>query len=292
MSDHEHSEEHKESHGGGGGHGGGHGGGGGHEEAHEGAPEWLISFADNVALMMGFFVILLAMNLGPKGSSVNNTGEPGTSTDQAAREADFVIGMRDAFNNKIDPLGENPSEAWLRKRLEEKQGGLATENGPNGSHPNLQAIRKSDYNRPTASIAFDDRSSVLNVSGRELIRDTADKLKGQRWIIEVRGHVSPFESMRNVRAAMQLSHERAMSVASALAEVGLHWENIRIVACGDSDRLIARTYDREQDRTNQRVEIVETAEQVSPDPYAGEDGPESKVPEPLSPDGTPMSGHR
>ena len=264
--------------------------GGGHEEAHEGAPEWLISFADNVALMMGFFVILLAMNMGPKGTSVNNTGEPGTSTDQAAREADFVIGMRDAFNNKVDPLGENPSEAWLRKRLEEKQGGLATENGPDGSHPNLQAIRKSDFNRPTASIAFDDHESVLSAKGRNLVRDTADKLKGQRWIIEVRGHVSPFESMRNVRAAMQLSHERAMSVASALVESGIQWENIRIVACADSDRLISRTYDRGQDRTNQRVEIVEIAEQISPDPYTGEAGPTSKVPEPIGADGVPREG--
>lgn len=289
MSDHdEHAEGGGESHGGGGGHGGGHGGGG-HEEAHEGAPEWLISFADNVALMMGFFVILLAMNMGPKGSSVNNTGEPGPSSDQAAREADFVIGMRDAFNNKIDPLGTDPSESALRKRIRERQGGLAAESGPQGTHPNLQAIRKSDYNRPTASIVFDDHSNILSVAGRELIRDTAARLKGQRWIIEIRGHVSPFESMRNVRAAMQLSHERAMSVATALAESGIHWENIRIVACGDAERLIARTYDREQDRTNQRVEIVETAEQIGPDPYAGETGPESKIPDPLMPDGTPAN---
>ncbi|MCL4212087.1 MAG: hypothetical protein KJZ68_15650, partial [Phycisphaerales bacterium] len=49
-----------------GGHGHGHGGGG-HEEGHEGAPEWLISFADMVMLMMGFFVILFALNVNPTG---------------------------------------------------------------------------------------------------------------------------------------------------------------------------------------------------------------------------------
>ena len=77
MSDHEHEgdgEEH-DSHGGGS-HGAPHAA---HEEHHEGAPEWLISFADNVALMMGFFVILLAMNMGPKAkgeSQEEGNGKP------------------------------------------------------------------------------------------------------------------------------------------------------------------------------------------------------------------------
>ena len=42
-----------------------HATGGGHDEEHEGAPEWLISFADMVMLIMGFFVILFALNMSP-----------------------------------------------------------------------------------------------------------------------------------------------------------------------------------------------------------------------------------
>lgn len=75
MSDH--GEEHGEGGGShGGSHGGGHGGGGHAEGEHEGAPEWLISFADMVMLIMGFFVIMLAMNMGPKTTAVQG-GEPG-----------------------------------------------------------------------------------------------------------------------------------------------------------------------------------------------------------------------
>ena len=59
MSDHEEGHDEK-GHGGGGHGGGGHGGGGhggGHEE-HEGVPEWMVSFADNTALMMGLFGLI------------------------------------------------------------------------------------------------------------------------------------------------------------------------------------------------------------------------------------------
>src|SRR5437773_3233542 len=112
MADKEHEQkEGSHGHSGGGGH---HGGG--HEEAHEGAPEWLISFADNVALMMGFFVILLAMNmakptLGGIGGAAKNT------TDSSPEMEDFAIEVRKAFNVPVDINSTNPNEAPLVRRL-------------------------------------------------------------------------------------------------------------------------------------------------------------------------------
>src|SRR5205085_10534811 len=93
-------------------HGSSHGGpahaGGSHEE-HEGAPEWLISFADNVALMMGFFVILLAMNMdkpsqGGVGGQEKNPGGREASTQME----DFAIAMRAAFNNPVREDSTDP----------------------------------------------------------------------------------------------------------------------------------------------------------------------------------------
>src|ERR1043165_7557814 len=113
----EHKEEHGQSgeshsgggHGGHGGSGGGHGGGGGHEE-HEGAPEWLISFADNVALLMGFFVILLAMNMAkPKTGGLG--GENQNPSQQDMDMVDAVISIRAAFHNPVDMTSEDPNEA-------------------------------------------------------------------------------------------------------------------------------------------------------------------------------------
>src|SRR5690349_16579558 len=119
MSDSEHSaKEHSKGGGhGGGGHGGGGHGGGGHEE-HEGAPEWLISFADNVTLMMGFFVIMLALNMKPASSSggESESKQAGSGT-PAEVTLDTVLAIREAFNNPVKLDSKDPRELALIKRL-------------------------------------------------------------------------------------------------------------------------------------------------------------------------------
>jgi flagellar motor protein MotB len=248
--------------------GGGHGPrGGGHEEAHEGAPEWLISFADNVMLLMGFFVILLAMNMIPKGKG-SIDGDGNTDPDAQVEMLDFIIGMREAFNNKVDLDSKNPTDAPLIRRMLQRTSGKTFEDGPQGTSDGLQAIRPSDYNQITASVPFDNESSDISAEARATLAQAAESLRDQRWMIEVRGHVSPFESMRNPVRAMELSHQRGVAAARVLVENGVAWRNLRIVSCGDNDRVVARTFDRDQDRANQRVELVVTND-VAPGGEAG-----------------------
>src|SRR5262245_29481834 len=128
----EHSEHGKS----GGGHGGGghrhhHGGGGGHGDGeHEGAPEWLISFADNVMLMMGLFVIMLAMNMA-KVTTGGIGGEDEMGGAPSAEMADMILSIRQAFNNPVNINSTDPRDAALVKRLIERANrGKATEEGP------------------------------------------------------------------------------------------------------------------------------------------------------------------
>jgi flagellar motor protein MotB len=257
--------EHASGHG----HGGG-GHGGGHEEAHEGAPEWLISFADNVALLMGFFVILLAMNMATKNTGgIGSEGDTGGGRALSWDEVDFVIGMRQAFNS---PFNLNSTKAedqpYIRRMLEKRQGGPAIQDGPKGRYQSTQSQPTGEYNRISATITFADREAVLSGEDRQVIAETATRLKDQKWIIEIRGHTSPLETMHNQARGRELAYQRAMAVASALVESGLKWEHLRVVSCGDSSRLVARALTAEDDRQNQRVEVIVTSITVPPDPYA------------------------
>lgn len=271
MSDHEHKEGGENhgggSHGGGGHGGGGHGGGGGHAEGeHEGAPEWLISFADNVALMMGFFVILLAMNMGKK-TAGGIGGEDKMGGAPTPEMLDFVIAIRDSFNSPISPSSTKPEEQQFVKRMREKKE-EATQVGPRGTHHNLQSIGRGEINKISVSVPFDDRSTLLSSTSRETISQTTASLKDQRWIIEVRGYVSPFECMQNKPRGRQLAYERAMAVAQAMVDSGMQWNTIRVVSMGDSGQLSGRSRDADSARSSQRVEVIVTNEIIDPDPYA------------------------
>lgn len=269
MAEHEEhgGEEHK-SHGGGGhGHGAGHGGA--HEE-HEGVPEWMISFADNTALMMGLFVILLALNLGPKATKAAEGEKSDKATEQQAQMLDFAIGLREAFNNPVDPNSTDPHEQALVRRLREKKTGLSLEEGPTKKGPESESPLPTEYSAIGGKIAFDDGSAVLSGTARQKIADIAARVGQLRYIVEVRGHTTPSESMRNETKSRQLSYDRAMAVAQALAAQGVPWQQMRVVACGDSERTVARTYDRNEERQNQRVEVILSKDVVAADPYTHE----------------------
>ena len=260
MSDHE--SEHKDSDKGHGSHGGGGHHGGSHEEHHEGAPEWLISFADNVTLMMGFFVILLAMNMAkPTGSSSGDKKQEGAPAESGASVAmlDWAIAIREAFHNPVDINSANPNELPMIKRvLERAKEGFAIDAGIKGNKHEVQSIRTTNYRKPAGAVSFEDNSSILTTIGREESVRIARHFSGVRTILELRGHASAAEAFDDVSRAMKLSFDRALSVANVLVEHGIDWRQIRIVACKDNDRVKPLAYDPAAQRENERVEVFPT----------------------------------
>lgn len=274
MSEHEGEHEESGSHGshGGGGHGG-HGGGG-HEE-HEGAPEWLISFADNVALLMGFFVILLAMNMAPKTEGPMGGEGKGGDNSSDTKMIDFVIAVREGFNTPFDVNSTRPEDQPFIRRIKEREGGEGTRpNQPQGRHVESQSLERGSAKDVTAKVEFDTDSAEVPPMGRSVLQDAAKKLKDRGYIIEVRGHASPFEARRDYDRANDLAYKRAMAVARVLIESGVKKETLSVVSRGSFDLLVPKANDAESSRSNQRVEIILTNEQVAPDPYAVTAAPE------------------
>lgn len=254
-------------------------GGGSHEE-HEGAPEWLISFADNVALMMGFFVILLAMNMkDPKSGGADGKEPSGEGPPPAL--LDSVIAIREAFNSPVDMDSLDPADQALIRRIREiRAAGRSRQPGDAGEGREAQAIRPTVYTSLGGTVPFEDGRTSLDERGEGVSRAIGQRLRGLRWVIEVRGHAAAWESARDPRLALRLGHERAAAVAEVLVGQGLPWEQVRLVSCGDHERVVGRSYEREEDRSNQRVEVVVTEELLPESPYTHETRPSGRRDEP------------
>ncbi len=281
MSDHEehHDDAHAEGHaaksgGSHGGHGGGHGGGGGHEEGHEGAPEWLISFADNVTLMMGFFVIMLALNLGPKGGSDSDGKKSGAEQAAAGPTADMLdlaISLREAFHNPVNPASMDPDDKPLIDRMMQRRGQVPIdEDGPRGNAYELQSLRRGKYPAICGSIPFATDSTAFTEEAERTLANVHEHLRGYNMVIDVRGHVSALEASNTKDRGVRLSFERAMVVVDALVRLGLSRGQLRPIPSGDMDRVKAAAYDAEGHGLNQRVELILT-EDVAPE-YAVSSG--------------------
>ncbi|MFN7022066.1 MAG: flagellar motor protein MotB [Phycisphaerales bacterium] len=247
-----------------------HHGHGAHEEHEEG---WIVSFADNVLLMMGFFVILLAMNMGPKATGPESEGDPGVSSSSAQEPSDsmldFAIAVREAFHNPVQLDSTRPEDQPLVRRLKERAGkGSTTRPGPEGDDKNAQSVRPSDWSGKAGYVEFADQSSELTQPARQAIAAIAQEAAGTRWMVEVRGHSSKLEGWGDVIKSRKLAYDRAWSAANELVAHGVRWEQIRLVSSGDHAPVTPRARTTGEHATNQRAEILIMPETLPSDPYA------------------------
>lgn len=252
---------------------------GGHEEGHEGAPEWLISFADNVTLMMGFFVILLALNMKPDGAD-GGTPDAAAQPESSPALLDAAIAIRAAFNNPIDLDRPSPHDWILAERLRQR---ATPPDGRRGSRDReTQTSRPAEYFGLAGIVVFERGSSEFDAAGRTTIETIAAQLRGLRSMIDIRGHVSNEEAFRLDDRGMQLSADRARAVARALVAGGVGWNQVRLIACADNERLPSQDQATPAQRENQRVEVIVTSAAL-----AGEESGHAQAAEPRS--GLPQS---
>jgi flagellar motor protein MotB len=232
---------------------------------HEHEEGWIVSFADNVLLMMGFFVILFALNVQPKGGNPGGGGEESEGVAEEPDFVDFAISVRKAFHTLDDLDPNKPEDQKLIQRMEQQQGaGESRDDGAKGNDRNVKSVRDTNHFGKGTMVNFALRSTTLDEAAGVTLTEFAKKHRGRDSVIEIRGHASFAEGYKKSEEAMTIGFDRAMAAARALEAGGIPWHRLRVVSAGDNERAEAFPGEDETDARNARVEVRVTNEVAAP----------------------------
>lgn len=229
-----------------------------------GAPEWMVTYGDAMTLLLCFFVIIVSMSEVKK--------------DQRFQQV--MESLRVAFGGYQGAVGavpmDNPPANVLLKRLLEldvpihqKHKGDSDQEGIHGKKFRVTNVRDGIEVVVGGRITFDRFSAVLKPEGRELIRASAERLKGYNTKILVRGHATrePLPSDSIYQSQRDLAYARAKAVADELEVGGVRRVRLLLVSVADSEPLVRQAYTEERRALNRRAEILVTEDLI--DDYAG-----------------------
>jgi len=181
----------------------------------EGSPEWIVSYADMVTILMAFFVILYSM---------------AGAQDKAQEEA-MMRSLRlnlGPLKSMLSPLVSKKSKFAATASIPQggEAGGSARESGP-------ARVARVDPGDPSAAGGMlDFEGDTLDLSGdnEQLLTDLARLLAGKGQTIEVRGHASrrPLDAGSPYRDAWDLAFARCRKTMELLAAAGIERSRMRL----------------------------------------------------------------
>ncbi len=234
----------------------------------EGAPEWMVTYGDMMTLLLCFFVMIVAMSEIKKDE---------TKYIQAVASIQKVFGYRGGIGAVPTDLPPEVSPArremaQMAKQLKQRMSKSA-DPGQQGRHTTVKSIRDGMKFTVGGTAMFEEGRAELLAKAHGELREIADRLRGYRLKIEVRGHTSsaelpansPFKSNVNRRSDdhMGLSIARAKAVRDFLIGLGpergrIDSQRIRVTGVGDCEPLVDRAYEPDHREKNDRVEIIVT----------------------------------
>lgn len=195
------------------------------EPAREGAPEWMVSYADMITIMMAFFVVMFAMS---------------SLKDDQREEA--------VFNALQTQFGRFPHSATLTppRAIARSRGGVDAEGrhqeskslGPAAARPSnrVTRLRPGEDVVLGANLAFPEGESDLDDADRQKLASLVEEISGKSQRLEVRGHTSgrPLPANAPYRDQWDLAYARARRVMEQLVALGISPRRIRLsVAAGN-----------------------------------------------------------
>ena len=248
-----------------------------HEICEE-CPEWIFTLADLIMCMMGLFVILWVLK--PEGKPA----DAAAVERQEDRQTEVIAAIRDAFGYEPQPGSTDPIDlAVLRQRQVAAMNtgrargpadrGMSTmsPDGATGTDPEVTTIRLGPVATVGGRVVFEPGGQGLSAESGRALGQIADKLRGHRNVVIVKGHAAaddlpdlPAGAARDA-ALMSLSLDRARAAASALIDLGVDADTLRVQGAGPYEPVARRAYTPAAMSSNRRVEVEATstrAEQV------------------------------
>lgn len=229
-----------------------------HKSAPPSTPLWMLTYADMMSLLLGFFILLVAM------SEIKDKGKFESVAEQV-REAFGSKGGGGALPTDSDPslsLIERLEALELHQRNKGPQNeGHATDPGMVGREQSVTKVREGLQFAVGGRVTFEPGSADLTEEGRRQLRRVVElhKLRGTNNVIELRGHASPTEAAAaQGRDLWDLSFARVKAAEAYLTskEIGLRQERFRLTANADREPLVTRAYTAVEQEPNRRVEMV------------------------------------
>src|SRR5688572_3613883 len=231
-----------------------------HELCEE-CPEWIFTLADLIMCMMGLFVILWVLKPGPRPEDKHKVSE---------EMIKVLASIREAFGHVPDPSSTDPVDIELLMRKLEKirphmgpgEGGETKikRDGAEGTDPEVTKIREGREAGVGGRLLFAHGEATLTPEATRDLDQVADKIRGHRQIVFVKGHtgLDDFKDGVSPQQQMDLSIRRAQAVADYLTTKKVAPEILRVQGCSTFEPVVQRAYAEEERTLNRRVEVEVT----------------------------------
>ena len=222
-----------------------------------GAPEWVMTYGDMMTLLLTFFIMLVAL------SEIKEEDEFKAIVDSVQQ----AFGMKSGGGRVVtpeDPELSLPTISLVQKLEQETKDNRSDSDDPGmeGKQTTVKTVKAANKFVVGGRITFEPGDTRLSSESRRQLDQVVELVRGYNNIIELRGHAASGELQSDSRFATlwKLSFARAESVMDYLSsdQVGIRTERIRLIGCGDNERVVYRKYKDNQQGANRRVEVVVT----------------------------------
>ena len=198
------------------------------EHHEEGAPEWMVSFADMVTILMAFFVVMFSM-AGDK-NEAKEEAVIGSLRRSLGPWPAMPEGRMVPKNHKLAAfagLGERATDGIK----DDGQPGRRSPPGP----PVIKLVQPGERTALGDALFFDEGVEGLSNELKDRLRLTARAIAGKPQRIEIRGHASrrPVAGAAEADDRWELAWRRVRAAAEQLMSEGVEVERIRMAVAAE-----------------------------------------------------------